>query len=81
MPSTGHPLAELNIEFPVNHDKQEKLADGFRDLSDAEFNCSVGEIDGILIWIECPTKQECIAISVLSRTITRPKEHSRNHRR
>lgn len=49
----------LRIEFPHDHDKQRQLALGFRSRSSADFDCCVAAIDGLLIWTERPTKQDC----------------------
>lgn len=49
----------LKIEFPHDHDKQRELALGFRSRSSADFDCCVAAIDGLLIWTERPTKQDC----------------------
>ena len=56
-----HKASVLDIKFPVDHDEQEKLAEGFKDISEADFDCCAGAIDGILIWTECPTENECKA--------------------
>ena len=50
-----HP--DLAIKFPELHEKQREIALGFMTKSTANFNCCVGAIDGILIWIEKPTEQ------------------------
>jgi DDE superfamily endonuclease len=50
---------ELKIDLPTSHDEQYKLAEGFLDKSEANFDCCIAAFDGILIWLECPTKAEC----------------------
>ena len=50
---------ELSFEFPFCHQKQKALAEGFRGLSDAGFDICVGAIDGILIWMDQPNKNDC----------------------
>jgi DDE superfamily endonuclease len=54
--SCGH----LQISFPADHAVQRQLADGFRDRSAAGFGCCVGAIDGMLVWIERPSKKDCL---------------------
>jgi hypothetical protein len=56
--------SELKIEFPESQAEQYVLAKGFKDRSEAKFDCCVGAIDGILIWTECPTKSECAIAKV-----------------
>lgn len=51
---------ELLIAFPANHTIQQQLADGFRNRSTAGFGCCVGAIDGMLVWIERPSKKDCL---------------------
>jgi hypothetical protein len=48
----------LRIEFPSNHQQQQRLAAGFQESSAAGFDCCVAAIDGMLIWTECPSKRE-----------------------
>jgi hypothetical protein len=47
------------ITYPDDHDAQHCLADGFRDVSGANFQCCAGAIDGILIWIHKPSNKDC----------------------
>ena len=49
----------LHFKFPEDHDIQRQLAAGFRERSDAEFDSCVGAIDGLLIWFERPSKDDC----------------------
>jgi DDE superfamily endonuclease len=51
-----HP--ELNITFPESQAQQLELADEFRHKSQAGFTNCMGAIDGILIWIHTPSKQD-----------------------
>ena len=44
----------------VNHNVQHTIAEGFRQVSSANFKCCAGAIDGILIWIHKPSKRDCI---------------------
>ena len=50
---------DLDIKFPRNHNVQRRLAAAFKERSQANFDCCAGAIDGILIWIEKPTKEQC----------------------
>jgi hypothetical protein len=52
-----HP--DFDISFPTNHDEQHAVAAEFKNISDAGFDCCVGAIDGILIWIHRPSESEC----------------------
>ena len=49
----------LQISFPTDHEEQARIAEGFRAVSTASFDCCVGAIDGILIWIEKPSESSC----------------------
>lgn len=49
---------DLNIVFPEDHKIQKKIANGFCKASQAGFSNCIGTIDGVLIWIEKPTKSE-----------------------
>jgi hypothetical protein len=51
---------KLNIEFPSDHVRQREIAEGFAKKSAAFFKMCVGEIDGIMIWIEQPRVKECV---------------------
>ena len=52
-----HP--DFLIHFPKEHDEQQAVATGFERVSYAGFNCCAGAIDGILIWINRPTEDDC----------------------
>jgi hypothetical protein len=39
------------INATQNHKKQEEIAQGFYEKSEAGFCCVIGAIDGLLIWI------------------------------
>lgn len=58
-----HQVPDFKLEFPESHDKQYKIADSFKNKSSAGFDCCVGAIDGILIWIHRPSKLCCIEAS------------------
>jgi hypothetical protein len=49
----------LRFTFPPSHAEQRFIAREFAKKSSAGFDCCVGAIDGILIWIEKPTIQDC----------------------
>ena len=49
----------LSFRFPTNHVEQRHIAQEFAKKSAAGFDCCVGAIDGILIWTEKPTPQDC----------------------
>jgi hypothetical protein len=48
----------LDITFPTDHDSQRKMALAFKEKSSADFNCCVGAVDGILIWIQRPSEED-----------------------
>ncbi len=50
----------FNINFPQSHDKQYKIALGFKNKFNANFESCVRALDGILIWIDRPCKDYCI---------------------
>ena len=55
---------EMAISFPTNHDDQREIARGFQSKSEVGINRAVGCIDGIVIWMHKPTKEECEAAGV-----------------
>jgi len=48
-----HP--DFLIAFPTEENDQRRIAQGFKALSDAEFDCCAGAVDGLLLWIQRPT--------------------------
>ena len=54
-----HKLPNFSLQFPESHEEQQRLAQGFLNKSGAHFDCCVGAIDGILIWIHKPSKTCC----------------------
>ena len=50
---------DMRIDFPHEHSKQRKIARGFKKKRTPRFNCCVGCIDGMLVWTEKPTEQNC----------------------
>ena len=52
-----HP--SFTIAYPHDHDVQHSIAEGFRQVSSANFKCCAGAIDGILIWIHKPPEKDC----------------------
>ena len=55
----SHP--DFDISYPTNHDEQHAIAEGFRHVSGADFNCCAGAIDGILIWTHQPHEKDCLS--------------------
>lgn len=49
----------LAIAFPEDHNEQRELAARFKAKSGAHFDCCVGAIDGILIWMKRPSAVNC----------------------
>jgi hypothetical protein len=50
--------SDLPIEFPRDHGEQHELALQFKKKSSADFDCCVGAVDGILIWIQSPSAKD-----------------------
>ena len=50
---------KLGIHFPSCFHKQEKMAREFKTKSLAKIDCCVGAVDGLLVWINQPTKKCC----------------------
>ena len=57
-----HEAPEMNIVFPQTHEEQALVAEGFRAKSEIGIDNCVGAIDGILIWIHKPGKNDVKAI-------------------
>ncbi len=54
-----HANPKFNISYPTDHEAQLEIARGFQTKSAAGFwNCA-GAIDGLLIWIQKPSPQDC----------------------
>jgi hypothetical protein len=53
---------DFNLSYPTNHDEQHAIAEGFRKVSGAGFNCCAGAIDGILIWTHKPHEKDCLIV-------------------
>ena len=49
---------DLEFHFPT-HNQQREIAAGFKKKSGADFDCVIGAIDGILIWILKPSRKMC----------------------
>ena len=49
----------LSFSFPESHAEQQRLAAGFQTLSKPKFDCCIGCVDGMLLWLERPTEIEC----------------------
>ena len=54
----------LAIKFPLSHAEQLSVARGFKRKSTAGFNCCVGAVDGMLVWLSKPTETECKKVGV-----------------
>ena len=54
-----HRTQELKLVFPEDHGQQRHLAREFAARSQAGFDCCVGAVDGILIWILQPSPTCC----------------------
>ena len=52
-------VAEFKIEYPRDHEEQRKIAQGFKEISQADIDCCAGCIDGMLIWMLKPTQTVC----------------------
>ncbi len=52
-------LKEFDTIYPANHNKQREIANGFLEISAADFGCCAGAIDGIFIWIHKPSDKDC----------------------
>ena len=49
----------FRMSYPEDHNKQQSIAQGFANVSTAEFGCCAGAIDGILIcWIHKPSQKD-----------------------
>jgi hypothetical protein len=55
-----HLTNHFDLVFPRDHDSQRVLAGQFASRSQVGFNCCVGAVDGILIWILRPSLSCCI---------------------
>ena len=47
------------IQFPESYEKQQEIADGFKKRSACGIDCCCGCIDGMLVWLERPSKTSC----------------------
>lgn len=55
---------ELQIKYPTNHAEQQRIADGFCRRSAVNFSGCAGCIDGVLIWMNKPSKKDCSVTTV-----------------
>jgi hypothetical protein len=62
--SAIHKCPALDIKFPTSHAEQKQIAAGFQKKSQADFDCCVGCIDGVLVWTEQPRKKDCDAMQI-----------------
>lgn len=49
----------FDITFPTDHSEQQKIADGFKELSDIDIDICCAAEDGMLVWALKPSKGEC----------------------
>ena len=54
----------FHIKYPEDHAEQRKIADGFMRVSQVNFSCVGGTIDGILVWIPKPSIKEAKRVRV-----------------
>jgi hypothetical protein len=59
-----HACNELDIEYPKEEAEQRRIAEGFRLISETDFDICAGCIDGILVWTEKPSRDECDVMKV-----------------
>jgi len=50
---------KLHFSYPKEHEKWWEIAHGFQKKSHPSFGTCAGAIDGMLIWIELPTDEQC----------------------
>jgi hypothetical protein len=55
---------EFHIVYPESHDEQQKIAQGFRDMSSSGFNICAGAVGGILIWMHKPRANDCVKLGL-----------------
>ncbi len=55
---TVNQVDEFRIQYPMDTDMQQKVADNFSAFSGVGFPNCAGCIDGLLIWIEKPPEEE-----------------------
>jgi len=53
-----HP--DFQIVYPSDHAAQRQIAAEFQEKSYANFGCCAGAIDGLLVWTQKPTVNDCI---------------------
>ena len=51
---------EFDIVYPSSHEEQREISQGFQSMSEANFDNCGGNIDGLLIWTERPSKMEFV---------------------
>ena len=57
-------VEEFAIEYPESADEQERIAQEFKRVSQANIDICAGAIDGILIWIAKPTSKQAARAEV-----------------
>jgi DDE superfamily endonuclease len=66
---------DLYFGFPACHEKQKSLAAAFKEKSVAGFDCCVGAIDGLLLWMEKPSKADCLKAQCGSKKFFCGRKH------
>ena len=57
-------LPEFHIEYPKSYTEQKNIARGFEQASAVGFSNCAGAVDGVLIWILKPTKEDASAAGI-----------------
>jgi hypothetical protein len=70
-----HACSDLNIKFPIDHGDQRRLAEAFQRKSAAGFGNCLSCIDGILIWTNKPTEEDCIDAKVGPKKFLCTRKH------
>jgi hypothetical protein len=66
---------ELAICYPSDHDQQQAIAVGFKGKSQAGFDTCCGAIDGMLLWTEKPSENECLKAGCGSKKFFCRRKH------
>jgi DDE superfamily endonuclease len=66
---------DLAINFPSDHAKQRELAEGFASKSQAGFKTCCGAIDGMLLWTERFSDEECVKAGCSSKKFFCGRKH------
>ncbi|KAG7363561.1 DDE superfamily endonuclease [Nitzschia inconspicua] len=66
---------EFFIEYPESHDEQRSIAEGFKKASTPGIDICAGAVDGILIWTNKPTVDECNFLGVGQKKFLCGRKH------